>query len=345
MNTFIYKKILRPILFRSFDAETIHHLTLRLLERTPLASLIMCGKKQPQDPFELWGLRFPNRLGLAAGLDKDAVALSAWQRLGFGFVEVGTVTPQPQAGNPRPRIFRCVKEEALINRMGFPNQGVEAMIQRLKKYRSYIQKNNASSSTLDPKNIILGINIGKGRETPIEEASADYLHAFEKLFPYGDFFVVNVSSPNTPGLRVLQNPEHLHPILRSLQNFNSMQSERKPLLLKLAPDIEPHQLESILEVALAHKLDGIVATNTTIDHSSVSLKETGGLSGKPLRAKSTEIIRSIYRLTDGKIPIIGVGGVFSRRDYLEKLDAGATLVQLYTGLIYEGPHIVHHVLK
>ena len=334
----IYKRILRPLLF-SFDAEAVHHFTLSMLRHTPLASMIALGHPPPQDPVELWGLRFPNRIGAAAGLDKNALAVPAWQKLGFGFIEVGGVTPKPQKGNPRPRIFRCLKEEGIINCMNFPNHGVEAMAGRLKAYREQTANKHFDFP--------IGINMSKGSDTPVEGAADDYLLLLEKLFPYSDFFVVDISCPNTPGMCDLQtkDKEFTSHILNVVQTFNRQQPKRKPILTKLSPDLAPHQLEQMLEIVLAYELDGVIATNTTTDHSAVSLKQKGGLSGKPLRAKSTEMIRAIYRQTQGKLPIIGVGGIFSRDDYLEKLDTGATLVQLYTGLVYEGPRIVHRLLK
>ncbi|MFZ5805776.1 MAG: quinone-dependent dihydroorotate dehydrogenase [Verrucomicrobiota bacterium] len=325
--------LIRPLFFK-LDPEFMHDVALHALTHTPMAALLTLGRSAPQKPVQLWGLNFRNPLGLASGFDKDAVAISAWERLGFGFVEVGTVTPKLQAGNPKKRIFRIPSHQAVINRMGFPNSGADAVVEHLHYYRHHCKR----------ADFPIGINIGKGKETPLENAAGDYLECFQKLHDWGDFFVINVSSPNTPGLRDLQQPEFLKNIFSTLQEFNR-QHGQKPLLVKIAPDLALEDIAKILEVAIANNLSGIVATNTTIDHSSVPLKEKGGLSGAPLRQKSTEIVRFIHKETQGRLPIIGVGGVFTKDDFQEKLDAGASLVQLYTGFIYEGPWVAHKILR
>jgi dihydroorotate dehydrogenase len=274
-----------------------------------------------------------NPVGLAAGFDKNAVALPAWQALGFGFIEAGTITALPQPGNPKPRIFRVPEIGGLINRMGFNNDGSEAVALRLEELKG---------SGLWPS-IPVGINLGKSKVTPLEEATGDYLRSFERLFPLGDYFVLNVSSPNTPGLRSLQGKAELDELLGSVQAANRAKREPKPLLLKIAPDLEFAQIEEILELVTAHGLAGLIATNTTLDHSPVPAgrDETGGLSGRPLRARSTEIVRFITARTP--LPVIAVGGIFDADAALEKLDAGAALVQLYTGFIYRGPALVKEI--
>ncbi|MDX6766523.1 MAG: quinone-dependent dihydroorotate dehydrogenase [Candidatus Methylacidiphilales bacterium] len=326
-----YTSILRPFFFQ-FDPEAVHHFSMALMGKTPLARLMAGFRPAPSRPLEVFGLKFRNPLGLAAGFDKNAQALAAFHDLGFGFMEVGTITRHGQPGNPRPRIFRCPREQGLVNRMGFPNDGADVLAARLAAWK--------------PRpGFPIGINLGKSKSTPLEEAPGDYRYSFERLHAYGDFFVVNVSSPNTPGLRNLQAPDQLRPILRTLQEANQAAPQRKPLLLKIAPDLAREDIAAILALVLEEKLDGIVATNTTLDHSSIALRETGGLSGRPLTAKSTEIIRFIHRETSGKLPIIGVGGIFTADDAREKLDAGAVLVQSYTGFIYQGPAFAWQVLK
>lgn len=325
-------KLIRPLLFKT-DPEWIHDVALNVLGHTPLPTLLTLGQSIPKKPVELWGLTFRNPLGLASGFDKDAIAVHAWEKLGFGFVEVGTVTPKLQGGNPKPRIFRIPSHHAAINRMGFPNAGASAVVENLHYYRHHHKH----------KDFPIGVNIGKAKDTPLEEASGDYLECFQKLYDWGDFFVINVSSPNTPGLRSLQSPEHLGVIFKTLQEFNR-EHNNKPLLVKIAPDLALEEISDILRVSTENYLSGIVATNTSIDHSSVPLQEKGGLSGQPLRQKSTEIIRFIHKETRGELPIIGVGGVFTKDDFQEKLDAGASLVQLYTGFVYEGPWVAHKIL-
>lgn len=282
---------------------------------------------------QVFGLNFPNPVGLAAGFDKDGKHFEAMAALGFGFIEIGTVTPVAQAGNPQPRLFRLPADDALINRMGFNNEGVEALVQRLKK-----RKNGT---------IVIGGNIGKNKITPNEEAAQDYAICFEALFPFVEYFVVNVSSPNTPNLRDLQEKAPLTALLSGLQVLNQKKPKPKPLLLKIAPDLTDGQLDDILEIAEATKLDGIIATNTTISRKYLNTKElelekigAGGLSGKPVKSRSTEIIRYLHEKSKGKLTIIGVGGIASAADAIEKIEAGAALIQVYSGLIYEGPSLV-----
>jgi len=326
----IYDHLLRPLLFR-FDAETIHHFAMGCLQG--LARLPVNPEHEPALERTLFGLKFPNPVGLAAGFDKNAVALRAWQALGFGFVEAGTITALPQPGNPRPRIFRYPEIGALINRMGFNNDGAEAVAQRLGKLR-------ASGGW--PR-VPVGINLGKSKVTPLEQSTEDYLRSFARLFPLGDYFVLNVSSPNTPGLRSLQGREQLDELLGAMAGANRARETPKPLLLKIAPDLELTQITEIIGLVEAHGLAGIIATNTTLDHRAVpsGRDETGGLSGRPLREHSTEIVRFITRET--KLPVIAVGGIFDADAAMEKFDAGASLVQIYTGLIYRGPVLIREI--
>jgi dihydroorotate dehydrogenase len=329
----LYSKILRPLLFQT-DPEWIHHQSISLLSRLPLAQIYAKCYPAPEDPCEIFGLKFRNRLGLAAGFDKNADLIHAMYHLGFGFTELGTITDQAQPGNPRPRIFRCPQEQGIVNRMGFPNAGSAALALKIKQARA-----------LGPYPAFpIGINIGKSKNAELSAAAADYLNSFRTLFSVADFFVINVSSPNTPGLRSLQSREALAPILDELTKANRALGA-KPLLLKIAPDLALTEIADILQLISEYNLSGIVATNTTLDHRSITLKETGGLSGAPVRQKSTDIIRFISQETQGKLPIVGVGGVFNQSDYLEKRDAGASLVQVYTGFIYQGPTIVRQILS
>jgi dihydroorotate dehydrogenase len=329
----LYSKLLRPLLFQT-DPEWIHHVSIAAMSRTPLPSLISAFSKVPSDPVRLFGLNFRNRLGLAAGFDKNADLIDPMYRLGFGFTELGTITRHAQPGNPKPRVFRCPEQQGLVNRMGFPNTGADALALKIKEARK--------AGTFH--NFPIGINIGKSKITELDQAAGDYAYSFRALFSIADFFVINVSSPNTPGLRSLQSREALAPILGEVQKANT-ELGHKPLLLKIAPDLAEADIADILQLIDEYGLDGIVATNTTLDHSSITLQETGGLSGAPVRAKSSRIIRFIHKETQGKLPIIGVGGVFTRDDYLEKLDAGASLVQVYTGFIYQGPLVVSKILS
>lgn len=283
----------------------------------------------------VFGIKFPNPVGLAAGFDKDGKYFEDMSKLGFGFIEIGTVTPKPQPGNPRPRLFRLPSDHALINRMGFNNDGVDAMAKRLKKKRS--------------TGIIIGGNIGKNKDTPNEKAIDDYMICLRTLYPLVDYFVVNVSSPNTPGLRDLQEKEPLTQLLRTLKEEIQKYEVKKPLLLKIAPDLTDSQLDDIVDIVLATGTDGVIATNTTISRAKLRTDTSeigaGGLSGMPLRERSTEVIRYLVQKSKGAIPVIGAGGIFSAEDASEKLKAGASLVQVYTGLIYEGPYMIRNIKK
>ncbi len=334
-------QLLKPLLFL-LPPERAHYFTVGLLKfvlALPLVGAAFRRTHRVDDPWlerEAMGLRFPNPVGLAAGFDKDGKAFRAMAALGFGFVELGTVTPRPQAGNPQPRLFRLPPDEALINRMGFNNEGVDALVERLKGPR--------------PENLVIGGNIGKNKDTPNERAEEDYLYGFEHLFPYVDYFVVNVSSPNTPNLRALQAKEPLTRLLTALQKKNRAKEAPKPILLKIAPDLNEGQLDDILDIVQTTGLDGIIATNTTISRDGLRENPArleaigaGGLSGKPLRKRATEVIRYLTEKTGGKLFIIGVGGIASPADALEKLKAGATLVQIYSGLVYEGPALVRDI--
>jgi len=344
----MYKSLVFPLLAR-MDAEAAHERALRLLAwgqggwRRPFLQKL--AGSIPQKPVSLWGLTFPNVLGMAAGFDKDARVAEGLALLGFGHVEVGTLTPRPQAGNPRPRIFRLRQDRALINRMGFPNAGVDTAVKQL----SVISKRYAG----DGRSYILGVSLGKQKETPLAEATGDYLTVMEKVYPYADYLAVNISSPNTPGLRDLQGGDYLYQLLRALTRANWQFSQqykvrRRPLLVKIAPDLTWPELDEILTAVQDTRIDGIIATNTTIARAGLTdsaQKESGGLSGRPLRQHSTEIIVYIHKQTAGKLPIIGVGGVVSADDVQAKLDAGASLVQLYTALIYEGPCLPGRILR
>jgi len=281
---------------------------------------------------EVFGLKFPNPVGLAAGFDKNALVLPAWEGLGFGFAEVGTITAKAQPGNPKPRLFRVPEIGGIINRMGFNNDGADAVAARLARLRG----------TPNWPCFPVGINLGKSKVTPLEEATADYLYSFSRLRDLGDYFVLNVSSPNTPGLRSLQDRPALDRLFGTIQAANA---GPKPMLVKIAPDLTWEAIDDVLSLVEAHRLAGIIATNTTIDHSAVpgQRRETGGLSGTPVRARSTEIIRYITART--KVPVIGVGGIVSADDALEKLNAGAALVQLYTGFIYAGPALIPRICR
>lgn len=337
----MYKLLLKPIFFL-WPPERAHHLTITLLKITlsiPLIGWLFKQLHQVKDKRlerKVFGLTFPNPVGLAAGFDKDGKYYRPMAALGFGFIEIGTVTPVPQGGNPQPRLFRLPKDEGLINRMGFNNEGVDAMVERLKKPK--------------PKGLIIGGNIGKNKVTPNEEAIRDYSICFEALFPYVDYFVVNVSSPNTPGLRELQEKEPLTALLTHLQQLNKQKSKPKPILLKIAPDLTNEQLDDIVVIVQSTRLDGVIATNTTIDRSRLKTDSreinaigNGGLSGAPLTDRSTEVIRYLHEQSKGQITIIGVGGIKSPEDALEKIKAGASLVQIYSGMVYEGPTLIKKI--
>ncbi|MCB0478949.1 MAG: quinone-dependent dihydroorotate dehydrogenase [Crocinitomicaceae bacterium] len=338
----MYKYILKPIFFL-FQPEKIHYFVFDLLKFT----LAFPGMKwvfrkmycieDPKLEREVFGLKFKNPVGIAAGFDKDAKLFNELDYVGFGFIEIGTLTPVGQPGNPKPRLFRIPNDEGLINRMGFNNGGVEEAVERLKKRKT---------------KVIIGGNIGKNKITPNEIANGDYEFAFEQLYPYVDYFVVNVSSPNTPNLRELQDKEPLTKLLSNLMDLREKKSEKKPILLKIAPDLTNHQLDDIVDIVLSTKIDGLIATNTTIarDHLKTSpgqLNEigNGGVSGKPVRERATEVIRYVHQKSEGKFPIVGVGGIHSPEDAIEKLEAGASLIQVYTGFIYEGPALVKRINK
>lgn len=332
----MYKFLIRPILFL-FDPEKVHHFSfaaIRFLSKIGFSAIFRsCYQEQDSRlEREVFGIKFPNPVGLAAGFDKDAKLFSELSSLGFGFIEIGTVTPLPQQGNPKKRLFRLKEDQAIINRMGFNNGGVKAAVERLKKN----------------KKVLVGGNIGKNKITPNHEAVNDYLICFEALFPYVDYFVVNVSSPNTPNLRELQDKEPLTKLLQALQDENSKRPQRKPILLKIAPDLSKEQLLDIIAIVAETRIDGVIATNTTIERDGLqsgNKSETGGLSGSPLRNRSTEVIRFLAEKSNRAFPIIGVGGIHSAADALEKLEAGASLVQLYTGFIYEGPMLIKRINK
>jgi len=319
----IYERFLRPLLF-VLDPETAHHFALAFLRATGPLLPKATEKTSPVSAFEL---NFRHRIGLAAGLDKNGVALSAWEALGFSFVEIGTVTAQAQPGNPRPRIFRYPKERALINRLGFNNDGAETIANRLAELRD----------RGGWPGIPVGINIGKSRVTPIERAVEDYLFSFRKLRAQADYIALNVSSPNTPGLRELQGGQRLDELLRAI----NAERGNMPLLVKISPDLEPAALDEIVSVCEANNISGIIATNTTLDHSAIAHDEEGGLSGAPLQQKSTAIIRQITNKT--KISIIGCGGILDVSSAREKIEAGAKLLQVYTGFIFRGPNLIHEI--
>ena len=337
----MYKSLIKPLLF-NYQPEKAHHLTfglLKCLNRLPggLGLIRAISGSNPHGmERELFGLKFPNPVGLAAGLDKNAEAVDAFAAMGFGFVEIGTITPKAQPGNEKPRLFRLPQDKALINRMGFNNDGVQAAKQRLLKRKS---------------NIIVGGNIGKNKTTPNHEAVNDYLICFNELFDVVDYFVVNVSSPNTPGLRELQEKKPLSDILNRLMVENSKKSSPKPILLKIAPDLTEEQLMDIVEIVSETKIAGVIATNTTIDRSGLTTSVhtvekigAGGLSGQPVQGKSTDVVKFLSEKSNGSFPIIGVGGIDSGASALEKLDAGASLVQVYSGFIYEGPRLIRDII-
>ncbi|MFA7448580.1 MAG: quinone-dependent dihydroorotate dehydrogenase [Weeksellaceae bacterium] len=333
----MYKSVIRPLLFH-FDPEKIHHFTFSILTfsaKIPGVSFLirsMYVVKDKRLERDVFGLKFKNPIGLAAGFDKDAKLYNELSDLGFGFIEIGTLTPLPQPGNPQKRLFRLKKDQAIINRMGFNNEGVKEAAKRLRKN----------------KNVLIGGNIGKNKMTPNEEAIRDYEICFDELYEVVDYFVVNVSSPNTPNLRELQDKKPLTDLLQSLQTKNNSKTKAKPILLKIAPDLTDDQLMDIIDIVKTTKIAGIIATNTTISREhleSENQTETGGLSGKPLRERSTEVIRFLSEKSGKAFPIIGVGGIHSAEDALEKLNAGASLIQLYSGFIYEGPALLKKINK
>jgi dihydroorotate dehydrogenase len=331
----MYKLIIRPILF-CFDPEKVHYFTfslIRTISKIPglkglFRNLYVVEDKRLER--ELFGLKFNNPVGLAAGFDKDAKLYNELSNFGFGFIEIGTLTPKPQEGNPKKRLFRLKDDSAIINRMGFNNGGVEEAVERLKKNSG----------------VLIGGNIGKNKLTPNENAVDDYEICFNALFDHVDYFVVNVSSPNTPNLRALQDKEPLTQLLKALQVLNFQKPQTKPILLKIAPDLTDDQLLDIIDIVSVTKIDGVIATNTTISRDGLksgNKSEIGGLSGKPLTNRSTEVIRFLAEKSNKSFPIIGVGGIHSAKDAIEKIEAGADLIQLYTGFIYEGPKLIKDI--
>ena len=333
----MYHRLIKPLLFL-FDPEKAHYFSffmIKLLSAIPGVPFLIRSLYQVKHPSlerEVFGLKFPNPVGLAAGFDKNAVLYKQLSNFGFGFIEIGTLTPKGQPGNPKKRLFRLKEDEAIINRMGFNNQGVDDAVKRL-------QKNT---------NVLIGGNIGKNKVTPNEEAVNDYIYCFETLFDHVDYFVVNVSSPNTPNLRALQDKKPLTHLLSTLKELNNNKKHPKPILVKIAPDLSNNQLLDIIEIVSNVKIDGVIATNTTLNREGLKAKdkkETGGLSGKPLTKRSTEVIRFLVEKSNNAFPVIGVGGVHKPQDAIEKLEAGAALVQLYTGFVYEGPAAVKNINK
>lgn len=333
-----YQYLIKPFFFL-FDPERAHYLLADIIKfsmRIPGVPALfrwIYGYEHPSLARTVFGIRFPNPVGLAAGFDKNALLIDEFSHLGFGFIEVGTVTPRAQLGNDKPRLFRLPADEGIINRMGFNNEGLEAMKKRLQARKSQI---------------IIGGNLGKNKVTPNEEADEDYCKGFEALYDVVDYFVVNVSSPNTPNLRALQEKKPLQNLLMRLQALNAAKPNQKPILLKIAPDLTNEQLDDVIEIVLSTKIAGLIATNTTLSREGLQSKasltsQSGGLSGRPVRARSTEVIAYIHQKSNGQIPIIGVGGIHSAADALEKLRAGASLVQIYTGFIYEGPGLIKEI--
>ena len=338
-----YKFLIKPVLF-CFDPEKVHYFSfysIRFINKIPFAGSLLNSLftvKNKKLERTIAGITFPNPVGLAAGFDKDAVLVDELANFGFGFIEIGTLTPKAQPGNYKPRLFRIPQDEAVINRMGFNNKGADNAVERLKHRKN--------------KTIIIGGNIGKNKVTPNEEADKDYEYCFHVLFDVVDYFVVNVSSPNTPNLRALQDKEPLTALLNKVMTLNNAKQNPKPVFLKIAPDLTNEQLDDIIEIVRDTKIAGVIATNTTIAREPLTVSKerieeigAGGLSGKPLTKRSTDVIRYLHQQSKGSFPIIGVGGIHSAEDALEKLDAGASLIQLYTGFIYEGPSLVKKINK
>ena len=338
----MYKRVIRPVLFL-VDPERIHHFIFGLLNvlcRVPGMRILLKTLYHYEDPVlerTVAGLRFSNPVGLAAGFDKDARLIDELGYFGFGFIEIGTLTPLPQEGNPRPRLFRLITDHALINRMGFNNEGVIAAVDRLKKRKS---------------NVLVGGNIGKNKSTPNEKAADDYSYCFEALYPFVDYFVVNVSSPNTPGLRALQDREPLKALLLQVKALSQARPLAKPIFLKISPDLNVQQLDDVIEILTETGTDGVIATNTTVSREGLHTPATeieavgsGGLSGRPLTTKSNEVVKYLRRQLPPGFPIIGVGGIMSEHDALERIRAGADLIQIYTGFIYEGPMFVRRLKR
>lgn len=333
-----YQYFIKPFFFL-FDPERAHYLLADMIKffmkipGVPALFRFFYGYEHPQLKRTVFGIEFPNPVGLAAGFDKNALLIDEFSNVGFGFIEVGTVTPKPQDGNEKPRLFRLPEDGAIINRMGFNNEGLDAMKKRLQNRKSHV---------------IVGGNLGKNKVTPNEAAEEDYCLGFEALYDVVDYFVVNVSSPNTPNLRALQEKEPLRNLLLRLQTLNLAKPKQKPILLKIAPDLSNDQLDDVIEIVLATGIAGLIATNTTLSREGLKsnaeiVGQQGGLSGKPVRARSTEVIAYIHQKSNGQIPIIGVGGIHSAEDAIEKMRAGASLVQIYTGFIYEGPGLIKKI--
>jgi len=329
-----YSKLARPLLF-FLPPEVAHRLTLASLRFPLIPRILSGGDPAPEDPVQLMGLKFRNRLGIAAGVDKNAEATLAWHDLGFGFAELGTITLHAQSGNPRPRVFRFPAQQALINRLGFPNLGAEAIAERLRPLR---ERHSL-------KDFPIGINLGKSKITPLNEASGDYLGSLKILHSLGDFFVINISSPNTPGLRDLANPEDLRRLLSTLQEYNRSQSNPKPILLKISPDLELSALPEIVQATREFSLSGIVATNTTLHRCKEDPTENGGLSGRPLTDRALAVTRAIRPLLAPEQILIGVGGIMKAADYQSRRAAGADLAQVYTGMVYLGPRTAWEILR
>jgi len=335
----VYNKLLKPFLFL-FDPEAVHHFVfyfIKIFNKIPFVRLILRSIfliNNPKLKRKILGIDFPNPVGLAAGFDKDAKLFNELSNFGFGFIEVGTVTPLKQNGNPKKRLFRLASDDALINRMGFNNEGVESLINRLKKR----------------KDVIVGVNIGKNKSTDIKNSVDDYEFCFKKLFPYVDYFAINVSSPNTPNLRLLQSKDSLLKILERITFLNNQKEIPKPIFLKISPDLNNNQLQDVVDSVIKTKLSGIIATNTTVNRDNLNSisklkEESGGLSGKPLNNRSTEIIRFIAKKSKKSFVIIGVGGIQSPEDAIEKIMAGADLIQIYTGFVYKGPSLIKKINK
>jgi dihydroorotate dehydrogenase len=349
-------KVLRSVLFL-FPPEMAHRVSMNLLKLfcsfTAIQKILSKIFTHPLIPVHLQGLTFKNPVGLGAGFDKNAKYLRELETVGFGFVEIGTVTPRPQPGNSKPRVFRLIKDKALINRMGFNNDGVEAVAERLKRWRKR-KRSMAGNQYKDAAHfpMLIGGNIGKNKVTPNEDAWKDYEICFRALHPYVDFFVVNVSSPNTPGLRALQEKSSLKKILTHLQNLNASFEIQRPVFLKIAPDLGWAQLDDVLDLAKEISLDGLVATNTTTDrnklqtaHGKVQAIGAGGLSGKPLQKRSTEIVQYVHQKAGANMPIIASGGIFTGADAKEKISSGASLIEVWTGFIYEGPLMIKRICR
>jgi len=331
-------KLLRPLLFR-LEPETAHHLTLQLLRLgsiQPFFSILQQIYAVPEKPVEAFGLTFKNPVGLAAGYDKDGIAVRGLSALGFGHIEVGTVTPRPQPGNPQPRVFRLVEDEAVINRMGFPGKGADFVSHQL------------SAISHRPSSMVLGLNLGKNKNTPLEEAASDYISLMQTFAPLADYLTINISSPNTVGLRRLQGREMLESLLGEIKQSRVAHHWSTPILVKLAPDLTDEELDDAIGIILDKNMDGIIATNTTLAREglrSARREEIGGLSGSPLTVQSEAMLEKIVRRVDDRVPIVSVGGIMSPEDAKRRLEMGATLIQVYTGLVYRGPGFVKAILR